>query len=312
MSLPTNLNFSPDYNNVNNYSDDYQFDGVIFPKNAPLLAQDINEAQRILEATVTRFNSAIMSDGMVDTSEEWYADTRSQVTFKGLQCLICRGKVYYFDLSLSVPTENDKESIYAKLIVDRIVDSNSELYKYGNKTGEPLDNYLKDNFKEFEGKELSKRKLTIFETLFVSSDEPTKYEAEADTPGSGGEIVYVKMGQFHYGHFEPNYAVSLVPSKQGDETKEALNTISKELEELKAYQSEQLFNDFVSVKTVNSTDNTGAEIVTSTDKNNRVKVTTFVSEEQIVEVIKTSENGEVLGTKTITFVDENTITTVYS
>lgn len=216
MSFPSELNFSPDYENVDNYTPTYQFDSVLFPKNAPLLAQDLNELQKVLGTVTSQFNSAIVSDGVIPLSSNWYEYTDSNLKFTGAFNLVYGGKMYYCDLSnCTYAVSSLNSNVYIKLIVKRIIDSNSELYLYGNIIKpQKINNYLKDNFAAFGGKEISNRNITILSDVFIGT-EPTDYSLPEDISGSGGTVEYVKIGGFAgTAVFQPNCSLLKIPISQ--------------------------------------------------------------------------------------------------
>lgn len=150
--IPTMPEFTPDFSGQSKYSPDYKFSSVIFPTNAPLLAEDLNEAQLILGNMIKSLSETLLTDGVISsTGASWYTADGVSIANGDVLLIIADGKI----LSIKGPVSIDSKSVWCKFTKVVITAESGEI--------EGLPNYLADNA---FGMELSRREMFVFDGLF--------------------------------------------------------------------------------------------------------------------------------------------------
>lgn len=189
--IPTMPEFTPDFSGQSKYSPDYKFSSVIFPTNAPLLAEDLNEAQLILGNMIKSLSETLLTDGVISsTGASWYTTGGVSIAGGDMLLIIADGKI----LSIKGPVSIDSKSVWCKFRKVVVTAESGEI--------EGLPNYLADNA---FGMELSRREKFLFDGL--SSNE---------TVGDGQFAVKI------LDYEKPVYAKVKVDSNQGDTLKNDL------------------------------------------------------------------------------------------
>ena len=186
-AIPTIPEFTPDFSGQSKYLPEYGFDSVIFPTNAPLLAEDLNESQQILNDMVGSLVSNLLTDGVVKTHISWHNENGVSVANGDILPIIASGKMLLIKGSVAYNGAN----IWAKFHKETITaDTDVSSFFDGAK------NYLTDNI---FGAELSRRTKFVFDGLFNNS-------------GVTGDQFAVKI----LSKGKPEYSRVKVNSEQGD------------------------------------------------------------------------------------------------
>ena len=160
-AIPTTQGFEPDFSGTSPYSSEYQFDSVIFPTNAPLLAEDLNESQFILNDTLKLLVGSLLTNGVIKGSDvNWWSSKGVSIADGDAILVSAFGKLLY----IKGPVAMEKEYVWCRFR-KQIITS-----EYGNIDG--LENYLaKNKFKV----ELSRRVKYVFDGLYNADTDDENY-----------------------------------------------------------------------------------------------------------------------------------------
>jgi hypothetical protein len=237
-AISTTPEFSPDFSSVYSpYTEEYGFNSIIFPSNAPLLCRDLNELQSILDNAQKAFSTTILTDGMVSAN---ISDT-GKITAMSIHI---GGRILSVRKAL---LDNIAEIGFGTnlwlLFDEEVIDADTEIL---GDSGAELDNYLAQN--EFQ-MELSRRKKI---SCTGYSDVAPASEKKSIQVIKDGKLVYskIKLG-----------------SNQGDEIRIDLTVLSQMVEESiddLSLDIALLYNGFAGGNATKSieTDDNGNEIET--------------------------------------------------
>lgn len=273
-AIPTTQAFTPDFSGQSKYSSAYGFSSVIFPNNAPLLAQDINEIQAILSDMLGALASSLLTDGVINTGLVW-ASTDGVSVGDGETLLISAGGRI---LPINGPVSIESKSVWCRFHKEIITAESGEI--------DGLKNYLADNA---FGIELSRREKYVFDGLFANHIDNPNY-------------LSIKILDYEV----PVYAKIKVDSEQGDATDVNLQTIEGNLDR----DMTLLFNNFSSATSVEGTTEDGLEQITESQYNidgslRATKVSVFNKDYTVITETLTIEGDKTYIKETTFSVDEN-------
>lgn len=185
-SIKTTPEFTPDFSNAfSPYDKKYGFNSVIFPSNAPLLCQDLNEMQAILSDAQKMLIGHILTNGVLHEGGAGIDSDGFVLSVNGeFPTILCVDDTL---IALTVSNSEKGDTLYFKndlwlVFEEEIVDANTQIYP-------GTDNYLDDN--DF-GIELSHRKRW---KLYDYSETPpeTHVGRKAVKVISDREFVYSKI-----------------------------------------------------------------------------------------------------------------------
>ena len=135
--------FEPDYSRRTQYTNEYPFSSIIFPAGAPLLGEDGNELQDIIDNKREEFTAEIMTDGFI--ADVGYEDITVNYDYYPLQsylevhakgAIVINGNSYNIDLALE--EESSKELWWYVKIENYIADSENLAYTARNRFDEEI------------------------------------------------------------------------------------------------------------------------------------------------------------------------------
>ena len=292
MSIPTDMSFTPDWSKKTDYTEQYPFKSVVFPKNAPLLAEDLNEVQAILNKGINGLGKLILTDGVIPiNSEGWLTNVDSKNDFpevNGSFYLVYNGEIFKYNYDASSAVEIVGDGDYRRIVASILKKPANETSSFKSEDDGVTDltNYLAEN--DFE-RCLSRRdaySVGIANAWTTAADGPLPND-----PNLGRYYCDIAKWDDALGKWVPIYCKLKIDSNQGD-------TIITDINNFKAEtlaNIELAFNSFVSKTTIISKRDGS---ITETDANGNVKNTVFTSDTQIDETL--TYNG-VTYTKTTVF-----------
>ena len=174
--------FTPNFGKYTDYTTEYPFNSVIFPANAPLNGEDLNEMQEILKERQRLALSAIMSDGYIhdynavpDPYSYSIDDTGNERimnhTFRLNGTAIVNGVAYHIEGEHNESyAESEAKNIDGAFLtmeeVDVTADQADNIPPNGGFSSATLDNYLANNV---FATEVSRRKGVKFGIKFVTN-----------------------------------------------------------------------------------------------------------------------------------------------
>ena len=159
-AIPTTREFIPDFSGTSPYSSEYQFDSVVFPTNAPLLAQDINESQLILNDALKLLVGSLLTNGIVNTGVDWWHPEGVSIADGDVLLVSAFGKMLYIKGPISI----ESKSVWCRFRKQIITAESEDI--------DGLENYLANNA---FGIELSRRVKYVFDGLHASHIDDEDY-----------------------------------------------------------------------------------------------------------------------------------------
>lgn len=273
-AIPTTREFIPDFSGTSPYSSEYQFDSVVFPTNAPLLAQDINESQSVLNDALKLLVGSLLTNGIIDTGVNWWSPEGVSVADGDVLLVSAFGKMLY----IKGPVSIESKSVWCRFRKQIITAESGDI--------DGLENYLANNA---FGIELSRRVKYVFDGLHASHIDDENY-------------LSVKILDYQV----PVYARVKIDSAQGDTIGENLQTVTNNLDR----DLTLLFNDFNSTTVTEDVTDEGYERITETQHDidgslRATKVSVFNSDYTVITETLTIEGDKTYIKETTFSVDEN-------
>ena len=183
--------YYPDFSKLSQYNKDSGVVAVRFGADAPILETELNEMQLIQNSQRTKILEYLVDDGLSKEGTISFADgvlsIRTKRAFKdGLS-------VYIDSATLNVP---NGATAYLHIFEEQTVGPNDVMYKYGNKNGTVITNYIMD---ARYGQEISKR-------IVLSYELSTATRSGAHT---------ITLGTNNAGVWEPAYTMAKINANCG-------------------------------------------------------------------------------------------------